>query len=93
MLLLRLTTLNPAFPLDMAVGSVLVVMVLARISDFCRVVEEHPASAMPDCFDEVNCKIRVLVEALTIRLDIALAARIHDLSCRDSGHQLPEGRP
>lgn len=87
-----LTILEAALALDVAARPVLVVVVLAWVSELCGVLEQHAARAVPDGIDKVDGKVRVLVEALAVRLDVALAAGIHDLAGSDAGHELAEGR-
>jgi hypothetical protein len=88
---------SPLFPLlfvlDVAVGPSLVVVVVALVAGVCRVLEQHAAGARPDGLNELNGELGVVLEALVVRLDVALATGVHDLGRGDTCHKRAEGRP
>jgi hypothetical protein len=68
-----------------------VIVVVALVSRVGRVVNQHPAGAVLDGFDEIDREVGVVCEAVSIVLHVLVAARIHDLSCCDLGHQASKG--
>jgi hypothetical protein len=87
------TMLAPTLTLDVAVGASFVLVVVAWVAQLSGVLEQQAAGAVSDGLDQVDGEVGVAVEAAAVRLDVALAVRVHDLARGDAGHQLAEGRP
>lgn len=85
-----LTLLDLSLPFNMTVWSVFMVVIVAWITRISGVLEKHATGTMPNGLDEVDGKVRVVLKALAVGIDIALATRIHDLACSNPRHKLSE---
>lgn len=81
-----------ALAFDVAVRAGLVVVVVASVAGFRRVVEQHAARPVAHRLDQVDGEVGVVLEALPVRFHVPVAVGIHDLARRDARHQPSERR-